>query len=149
MTRLVLILGDQLTPSISSLRAADRETDVVFMAEVMAESTYVGHHKKKIALVLSAMRHFVVELRAAGWRVDYVRLDDPANTGTLRGEAQRALARHGISTVIATEPGEWRLMEEMRIGRNCCPTPAFWLIATALPAGPRDARTCAWSISIA
>jgi len=113
MARLILILGDQLTPSISSLRAADRDTDVVLMAEVMAEATYVRHHKKKIALVLAAMRHFASELRAAGWQVDYVRLEDPANTGSLRGEALRALERHGASGVMATEPGEWRLMEEM------------------------------------
>lgn len=113
MARLILILGDQLTPSISSLRAADRDTDVVLMAEVMAEATYVRHHKKKIALVLAAMRHFAAELRATGWQVDYVRLDDPANTGSLHGEALRALERHGASGVLATEPGEWRLMEEM------------------------------------
>lgn len=125
MTCLVLILGDQLTPSVSSLRAADRETDVVLMAEVVAEATYVRHHKKKIALVLSAMRHFAAELRAAGWRVDYVRLDDPANTGNLRDEARRALARHGVSTVIATEPGEWRLMEEMANWAQLLPDTRF------------------------
>ncbi|MGB7204795.1 MAG: cryptochrome/photolyase family protein [Anderseniella sp.] len=34
---LILILGDQLTPNISSLRNADIDSDIVIMAEVMSE----------------------------------------------------------------------------------------------------------------
>ena len=49
------------------------------MAEVQGEATYASHHKKKIAFVLSAMRHFAREIQTSGWRVDYVRLDDLAD----------------------------------------------------------------------
>lgn len=111
---LILVLGDQLAPNLSSLRRGDRACDVVLLAEVIAEATYVRHHKKKIAFIFSAMRHFADELRGQGWLVDYVRLDDPDNTGSLRGEAERAAKRHGLQRICATEPGEWRLMEEMR-----------------------------------
>ena len=111
--RLILVLGDQLTPSLSALRAGNPATDIVLMAEVMAEATYVRHHVKKIAFVFSAMRHFAEELRQSGWQVDYVRLDDPANTGSLGGELRRAQACHSCTRALATEPGEWRLMEEM------------------------------------
>ena len=55
---LVLVLGDQLNLNLSSLRRADKSRDIVLMAEVMAEATYAGHHKKKFVLVFSAMRHF-------------------------------------------------------------------------------------------
>jgi deoxyribodipyrimidine photolyase-related protein len=113
--RLILVLGDQLTPSLSSLRAGDPARDVVLMAEVMAEASYVPHHVKKIAFVFAAMRHFAAELRTAGWTVDYVRLDDPDNTGTLAGEVMRAQARHRLGLVRATEPGEWRLLAEMSV----------------------------------
>jgi deoxyribodipyrimidine photolyase-related protein len=75
-----MILGDQLSPSIASLADLDPAADVVLMAEVVGECTYVRHHKKKIVLVLSAMRHFARALAARGVRVEYVRLDDPANT---------------------------------------------------------------------
>jgi deoxyribodipyrimidine photolyase-related protein len=111
--RLILILGDQLTPNLSSLRAADPRDSVVLMAEVRAEASYVRHHKKKIAFVFSAMRHFAEELRSAGWTVDYVRFDDPDNSGSLGGEVARASARHGAGEVVLTEPGEWRLMRDM------------------------------------
>ena len=111
---LILILGDQLSPNLSALRGGDKSRDVVLMAEVVFEATYVRHHPKKIAFVFSAMRHFAAELQQAGWEVDYVRLDDPANTGTLADEVQRALVRHGLAQTKMTEPGEWRLLAEMQ-----------------------------------
>ncbi len=111
---LVLVLGDQLSPELSSLAAADPATDYVLMVEVAEEATYVRHHKKKIALILAAMRHFAAELTAAGWRVDYVTLDDPGNTGNFDGEVARAVARHHTARIIVTEPGEWRVLEIMR-----------------------------------
>jgi len=112
---LIVILGDQLSQNISSLRHADKNCDVVFMAEVMAEATYVRHHKKKFALVFSAMRHFAEELRASGWKVDYVQLSDAGNTGALKSEIIRAMARHDIDTVVMTEAAEWRLQQELSI----------------------------------
>ena len=47
MPRLILVLGDQLSDNLSALREA-REGDVVVMAEVMDEASYVRHHPKKI-----------------------------------------------------------------------------------------------------
>ena len=106
---LVPILGDQLSPLLSSLADRRPEDTVVLMMEVAEETTYVRHHQAKIALILSAMRHFADELRADGWRVDYVALDDPANTGSLTGEVVRAAARHGARGIQIAEPGEWRV----------------------------------------
>ncbi|WP_439530393.1 cryptochrome/photolyase family protein [Pannonibacter sp.] len=108
---IVLVLGDQLSLGLSSLRRADRAQDVVLMVEVMEEATYVRHHKKKIAFILSAMRHFAKTLQSEGWTVDYVRLDDPLNTGSFTGEIGRAVARHRADQVVMTEPGEWRVLD--------------------------------------
>ncbi len=109
-----LVLGDQLSPHLSALDGADLAQDVVLIAEVMGEATYVRHHKKKIAFLFAAMRHFADELRAAGFCVRYVRLDDAQNTGALRTEVARALDDvPGLSRVIATKPGEWRVLEDM------------------------------------
>lgn len=108
------VLGDQLSRGLSSLRDLDPARDVVLMAEVMAECTYVPHHAKKVVLVLSAMRHFARALRSRGVRVEYVRLDDPANTHSLRGEMLRAATRLRPDRIVVTEPGEWRLLRDMR-----------------------------------
>ena len=75
MTTLRIILGDQLTSQISSLDGVDPQGDIILMCEVFAEATYVKHHKKKIAFIFSAMRHFADELRGAGYKVIYYPLD--------------------------------------------------------------------------
>ncbi len=113
-TTIRMILGDQLSPALSALSDLDPAHDVVLMAEVAAECTYVRHHAKKIVLVLSGMRHFAAELRSRGVRVEYVELDDAKNTQSLRGEMLRAVARFKACRVVVTEPGEWRLAEDMR-----------------------------------
>ena len=99
MTTLRLVLGDQLDRNASVLRDLDRTADVVLMLEVHQEATYVRHHKQKIVLVLSAMRHFAESLRAEGMNVDYVQLDESSNTGSLTGELGRALTRHSVDRI--------------------------------------------------
>ena len=111
---IVLILGDQLSLTISSLRDRDKASTTILMCEVAAETGYVQHHKKKIAFLFSAMRHFAEELRAQGWAVDYVTLDDPLNTHTFGGEVQRALVRHAATSIVITSPGEWRVLDDMQ-----------------------------------
>jgi deoxyribodipyrimidine photolyase-related protein len=88
------------------------------MAEVGDETGYVRHHKQKIAFVLAAMRHFADDLRRRGIRVDYVRLDDPANGGSFGAELRRAVEHYRPARVVMTEPGEWRVAEMMRDWRE-------------------------------
>ena len=109
-----MVLGDQCSRGLSALSDLDPARDVVLMAEVDTECTYVAHHKKKVVLVLSAMRHFARALQARGVRVRYTTLDDPDNTHSLRGELVRAVQALGAERVVATECGEWRLEEDMR-----------------------------------
>ncbi|WP_282169649.1 cryptochrome/photolyase family protein [Ruegeria atlantica] len=109
---LIVVLGDQLSMNISALRAGDRDRDTILMAEVMEEARYVRHHKKKIAFVLSAMRHFAAELKSDGWTVRYVQLDEPDNTQSLISEITRAKHDLRIKRTIVTEPGEYRLVQE-------------------------------------
>lgn len=113
MVRLVLVLGDQLTLDVAALKAADKARDVVVMAEVMGEGTSAPHHPQKIALILAAMRKFGAGLEAEGWRVAYSRLDDPENAQTISGELLRRAAEFGAAQVLATKPGEWRVLRDL------------------------------------
>ena len=113
MTILIPVLGDQLSLGVSSLQGVDPADARILMMEVADETSYVRHHKRKIAFILSAMRHHAERLRASGWQVDYIRLDDPENQGSFEAEIARAIARHGPSKIRVTEAGEWRVRETM------------------------------------
>src|ERR1700761_4690226 len=108
-----LILGDQLDRAISSLNGCDKANDIVLMCEVWDEATYVKHHKKKIAFIFSAMRHFAHELTEAGYKVHYTKLDDAGNAGSFKGEVERALKRYKPGKLIVNHPGEYRVLQDM------------------------------------
>ena len=86
---------------------------MILMMEVREEATYVKHHKQKIVLIFSAMRHFAAELRREGWTVDYVAFDYPENAGSFTGEVARAVERHSPACIRVVEPGEWRVRAAM------------------------------------
>lgn len=113
MTKIHLILSDQLSHNVSSLESCDPKKDIVLICEVFEELNYVKHHKKKIAFLLSAMRHFALELEDRGYKVMYVKLDDQDNTGSLEGEVNRAVKNYNASSITVTHPGEYRLLSKM------------------------------------
>lgn len=109
-----VVLGDQLNLALSSLKDADRSADKILMCEVMQEARYVKHHKKKIALLFAAMRHFADDLRQVGFDVLYTQLDQPDNTGSFSGEVAKAVKRYKPKKVIVTMPGEYRVLQEIK-----------------------------------
>lgn len=107
------IFGDQLSLLLLKLHNFDKKHDVILMCEVMEEATYAWHHPKKIALIFSAMRHFALELEGQGYVVDYVKLDDEKNSQSFDGELQRAIKRHNPQKIIAVEPSEYRVLQNV------------------------------------
>lgn len=124
MPTLRLVLGDQLSLSLSSL-CDWQNGDVILMCEVLEEARYVLHHKKKLAFVFSAMRHFAASLEQGGKSVRYVRLNDPENTGDFTGELRRALKSGSFEQVVITEPGEWRVMEMIHSWQDSLDVPVL------------------------
>ena len=114
MAVLRIILTDQLTKEISSLEKLDKENDIIFMCESTEEFTHVKHHKLKIAFIISAMRHFAKELKDEGYNIIYKGLDNSENLVSFENEIQNILHDHNISKIIVTEPGEFRILENLR-----------------------------------
>ena len=111
---LVIVLGDQLDLQSSALHDFDAAQDVVWMAEVAEESTLTWSAKQRIAVFLTAMRHFAEELRARRLPLLYTRLDDADNQGTLALELRKAIAQLRPSGLILTAPGDWRVLQSLR-----------------------------------
>ncbi|MFV1922222.1 MAG: cryptochrome/photolyase family protein, partial [Methylotenera sp.] len=86
----------------------------IMLCEVAEEATYVKHHQKKLVFIFSAMRHFAEVLRADGFQVHYVTLEQAGNTGTFSGEIKRAVERYKPDKVIVTEASEYRVVQDMK-----------------------------------
>ncbi|MDX5297497.1 MAG: cryptochrome/photolyase family protein [Gammaproteobacteria bacterium] len=112
MRHLILILGDQLSFSLSALRDADPEQDLILMAEVAEEAHYAPHHKKKLILIFSAMRHFAEALRQRGFRVHYHAFDPASAHRSLYAVVEHIARRHKPQALVLTHCGEWRLDAE-------------------------------------
>tara|TARA_B100002003_G_scaffold246734_1_gene277001 strand:+ start:1342 stop:2874 length:1533 start_codon:yes stop_codon:yes gene_type:complete len=113
-----LVLGDQLSRKLSSLKGCNKSQDKILLAEVREEATYVKHHKKKIVLLFSAMRHFAKALSEDGYDVIYRRYNDESNQGSLLNEVKHACSQHSFDRVIVTFPGEYRVLKSMQQWQN-------------------------------
>ena len=107
-SRLLLVLGDQLSLDSPVLRDCDPDRDLVWMCEAADEATHVPSHKARTVLFLSAMRHFREALRARGVPVHYRALDQHEDTG-LDQALVDDLARLCPAEVVLAEPGEHRV----------------------------------------
>ncbi|MEQ1682361.1 MAG: cryptochrome/photolyase family protein [Burkholderiaceae bacterium] len=114
---LVLVLGDQLSHASAALAGLDPELDAVLMIEAPGEATHVWSHQARIALFLSAMRHFRDELRERGFTVHYIALGDSPCTD-LPGRLREQLQGLRPSTLRLTEAGEWRLQQDIAAVAN-------------------------------
>ena len=111
----ILILQDQLSLSQSALRdLLDRLGPAEAQRQcrlLLVESTGGLHlmplHRQRLVLLWSALRHFVAELRQAGWQVDHREAES-------FGVALRAwCAEHGITELHAMEPADRPVREAL------------------------------------
>lgn len=113
MRNLILVLGDQLDPASAAFAGFQPDHDAVWMAEVVEESTHVWSHKARIALFLSAMRHFRDALRARGWTVHYRELD-AHDAPTLAAALAADLDALRPARVLGVKPGDHRVEQSLQ-----------------------------------
>lgn len=112
--KLVIVLGDQLDEQSAALHGFDPAQDVVWMAEVAEESSHVWSAKQRIAVFLSAMRHFADHLRGQGLPLIYTRLEDADNMGTLHAELGKVIMQMNPLELVLVAPGDWRVLQNLR-----------------------------------
>lgn len=105
---LFFLLGNHLFPP-SYLKAYQGMP--FFMAEDDGLCTYVRHHKQKIVLFLAAMRGHADELRARGFKLDYVRLTDAEAGLSYEQKLERSITKHKCDGLVTFEI-EDRIFEE-------------------------------------
>ena len=105
--RLILILGDQLDFQSAALKNFDFKADEIIMIESAHEAKYVWTHKAKIALFLTAMRHFAQELKRQKYPVTYIQESPLPIVDVLKDY----ILKNGVKRLVCVEPGEWRLKQ--------------------------------------
>ncbi len=114
-TSLRLILGDQLNARHSWFTAQPADDSVLYvLMEMRQETDYAQHHIQKVLAFFLAMRHFADHLRNTGHRVQYLTLDDPANTQCLTDNLDALINQHGAQRFAYQLPDEYRLDEQLK-----------------------------------
>lgn len=106
--RLLYLTPDQLSRDYLSAAGIDMALDAVLLIESRNDFLHVPSHKQRTILLLSAMRHFALDLRSAGHRVVYLRLDDTNRNGDLETDLTHAVRGLDPKNVIFVRPGDWR-----------------------------------------
>lgn len=128
MSRLRLILGDQLNINHSWFREPERSNsgDVLYvLMEVRSETDYVVHHAQKVLGIFAAMRGFAKALENAGLKVHYIRLSDADNQQDFIGNLRQLISRLGITHIERQQADEFRLESLLlkapeQLGINIC-----------------------------
>ncbi len=118
MRNLVLVLCDQLDNRSPAFDGFDAAKDAVWMAEGSHEAEHVWSTKSRIAVFLSAMRHFRNQLRRRGVRILCRQLDDPQNRGSFGAELRATIEGWHPQKLIVVRPGEWRVLQELQVAAD-------------------------------
>ncbi|MEY2886842.1 MAG: hypothetical protein RI913_261, partial [Pseudomonadota bacterium] len=89
MKKLILVLGDQLKADSSAFNHFDSAKDEIIMIESEYEANYIWTHKAKIALFLSAMRHFAEVLKNKKYKLTYVKESKQSIVTVLKEHIQK------------------------------------------------------------
>ncbi|MAJ82361.1 MAG: cryptochrome/photolyase family protein [Legionellales bacterium] len=106
------ILSDHLHET--HLKDFNPSCDVVFMCEFNEDLIPVKHHKKKLVLVISGMRHFARTLIDKKYTVHYVRLDDPDHSHSIELELKKVLQKHPDHQLHVGMPSYYGLKETLK-----------------------------------
>jgi len=107
--KLVLILGDQLDVDSAALKGINPKVDQVLMVESATEAQQVWSHKARIALFLSAMRHFAEHLKSLSFPLTYIQHSPKSIIEELTSKIVDGKFTH----LVCLEPGEWRLKQSI------------------------------------
>lgn len=104
-----LILGDQLTFDSALFDAVDKQQDLLWMAEVLAESIAIPSSKQRTVLFLSAMRHFAEQLKTQGYTLHYRPLTE--KQADFAAALGAELKQHSYQKVRCVLPGDYRVVK--------------------------------------
>ena len=108
-TRVTVVLPWDLDPSLSAFPPKPADGQLLVL-ETRAKVHALPFHRQKLTLVVSALRHFVEERRAAGFHVEHRVADDYAQGIAAFAKWARPVSLHVMA------PREWAIDGRVRDG---------------------------------
>jgi deoxyribodipyrimidine photolyase-related protein len=118
MVSLRIILWDQLSYDISSLKDCNKENDIIMMFESLDNSMYVKHHKKKLVFLFSAMRHFATDLKKLGYKLEYFKIDDNVENKSMKDQIHQYFMSNDVDQIIFTKPSDYDTYIKIKSWKN-------------------------------
>lgn len=110
--KIILLLHDQISFSISSLKDI-KSSDLIVLIEYRKYFEALNHHPKKIAFIISSLRHFAEELKSIGHQVLLIKIDDQSSDDSLSSLVEKKINIHHFNQMVITEPAEYDLLQEV------------------------------------
>jgi deoxyribodipyrimidine photolyase-related protein len=114
MNTTIWILGDQLLedhPAVKFITNAQEATNfVILIIESQARLQSLPYHRKKLILLLSAMRHYAGKLQRQGYPVDYRRAPDMLSA--IKAHLQQYRTKRLVTMQASTQRG-WNFQERL------------------------------------
>ncbi|WP_331345708.1 cryptochrome/photolyase family protein [Cellvibrio sp. UBA7661] len=133
---LCLVLGDQLNRDSLLFEGFDPQQDLLWMAEVLQESTHVPSNKQRSLLFISAMRHFAQDLRDTNLPLIYYVLEQQLqNFSAALDECLKHYSPERLRVVL---PGDYRVLQELKTCSAQCNLPLEVLPDNHFIAKPRE-----------
>tara|TARA_E500000178_G_scaffold347819_1_gene401803 strand:- start:61 stop:1566 length:1506 start_codon:yes stop_codon:yes gene_type:complete len=107
MSNLIVILPDQLSINISSLKMAQK-SDLILLVEPYDFFTYVEHHKKKLIFQISSIRNFYNDLKKKWPKIDLVKIDKKLSLIEILDTYNK---KTKYTNIIITEASEYYLQD--------------------------------------
>lgn len=114
MSRLIIVMHDQLSHSLPILKNCDKGQDVILMFERFDLMSGIQHHKKKICFKLSAMRHFAAELQLKNCNVHYLKFDSFKKSFDLKKVIRSSIKQFGSEKITMVEPSNFHFFREFK-----------------------------------
>jgi deoxyribodipyrimidine photolyase-related protein len=119
LRHLVVVLGDQLDRDAAAWDGFDPAQDSAWMCEAREEAKHVWAAKQRIAVFLSAMRHFAQALRADGVPLHYREW----GRQSLAAALAETLKTQAVERIVLTQPGDWRVLQGLRAAADAAGVP--------------------------
>ena len=108
MKRGIYVAFDQLHRNFGALKGADPKSDLIILVESQRMLAGRKWHFQRLWFMISAARHFANALTAEGFKVEYLK------SVTTKTGIESAIAKHGLTQVIAAKPNSYRLSEDLQ-----------------------------------